>query len=189
MIDPTTITNFNRTLAEQEEFLVFAVCVAGKKATQMAPKVHVFCGQDRSSPSRPFEFLRIKDSAGKLRVWLEECKIGNYTVKEKCIRAMIWNPLFPDWANVHDLETLPGIGPKTARFFILHSRPNQRFACLDVHILRELRDLGYKNIPKQSPSNANTYARIEKIFLAEADKRGKSPANYDLEIWKSKARL
>lgn len=167
---------------------MFAVCVAGKKATQMAPKVHKFCGQEIGYAVSPFAWLRMKNAVGQLREWLEECKIGNYTVKEKCIRAMISNPLFPDWVDVHDLEKVPGIGPKTARFFLLHSRENQNYACLDVHVLKWLSEKGYK-VPKQSPSDKKTYARIEKVFLDECKKAGKTPADMDLEVWKSKARI
>ena len=42
MITPTTITNYNRTEAELEEFLMFAILVAGKGAEQQAKKLDAF---------------------------------------------------------------------------------------------------------------------------------------------------
>lgn len=184
MIDPQNITNFNRTYAELEEFLIFAICVAGKKATQMAPKVAKLCFATEF-PAGVFDHFRVMDRAGKLRWWLEVNKIGNYNIKEPCIREVIKHDVRT--VDVATLVSIKGIGPKTARFFILHSRPLQRLACLDTHILGWLRDQGYENVPKQSPSNPKVYDKWEKIFLDECDKRGKLPADFDLEIWRERS--
>jgi thermostable 8-oxoguanine DNA glycosylase len=85
-----------------------------------------------------------------------------------------------------DLEKIHGIGPKTARFWILWTRPDARYAALDVHILRWMRERGHK-APKQTPSAPKTYARLEKAFLAEADKRGLTPRELDFKIWQASA--
>jgi thermostable 8-oxoguanine DNA glycosylase len=66
---------------------------------------------------------------------------------------------------------------------VLHSRPDQQIAVLDTHILKWLREQGY-NVPKATPPKAR-YTIIEKDFLTECDKAGKTPAELDLEIWKS----
>jgi hypothetical protein len=42
MITPTTITNYNRTEEELEEFLLFSILVAGKGAEQQAKKLDAF---------------------------------------------------------------------------------------------------------------------------------------------------
>jgi len=42
MINPTTITNYNRTQSELEEFLMFSIMVAGKSAKQTAQKLNQF---------------------------------------------------------------------------------------------------------------------------------------------------
>jgi hypothetical protein len=42
---------------------------------------------------------------------------------------------------------------------------------------------GY-DVPKSTPPKGR-YALIEKDFLTECDKAGKTPADFDLEIWKS----
>lgn len=84
--------------------------------------------------------------------------------------------------SVDDLENIYGIGPKTARCFLIHSRPNMRFAGLDTHILKYLRGLGYE-VPKTTPTGKK-YKEIEQIFLNLVDKSGKSVAEFDLEIWR-----
>lgn len=183
-VDPQNITNYDRTYAELEEFMIFAICVAGKNAMQMAPKVAKFCFATKF-PAGVFDILGMMDKAGKLRWWLETCKIGNYTVKEQTIREVIKHDVRT--VSVDDLVKIKGIGPKTARFFVLHSRPQQRIACLDTHILGWLRDRGYEGVPKASPNNVNTYNKWEKVFLDECDKRGKLPAELDLEIWRERS--
>lgn len=77
------------------------------------------------------------------------------------------------------------MGLKTSRFFLVHSRPNVRVAVLDTHILQWMKDEGY-DVPRQTPTNKKKYREIEDKFLAECDKRGVSPAQLDLEIWKSR---
>ena len=156
-----------------------------KQAKQVAPKVAKFCFAGKHA-SGVFMLLDIINKAGKLRWWLEKCKIGNYTVKEKCIRELV--KIDVHTCTVENLEKIPGFGPKTARFFILHSRPNQKVACLDTHILKWLKEKGH-DVPKASPQNPKTYARVENLFLDECEKCGKTPAQLDLEVWKSKARL
>ena len=83
--------------------------------------------------------------------------------------------------TVEDLELIKGIGPKTARCFLIHSRPNQQLAGLDIHALRYLADQGYQ-VPKTTPTGKK-YKEIEGWFIKEANKAGKDVATFDLEIW------
>jgi thermostable 8-oxoguanine DNA glycosylase len=55
---------------------------------------------------------------------------------------------------------------------------------LDVHILKFLRDNGYPNAPKQTPSE-KAYLKWEKVFLAVCKEMfpHKSIAEIDLDIW------
>jgi len=87
-----------------------------------------------------------------------------------------------------ELEQIHGIGFKTSRFFIVHSRPSQKYAILDTHILSYLREKGYDNIPKITPGSTKKYNEIEMIFLKELDKENKSAAQFDLEIWNERSR-
>jgi hypothetical protein len=41
-IDPFNITDFNRNHVELKEFLLFCICVAGKKATIISEKINHF---------------------------------------------------------------------------------------------------------------------------------------------------
>lgn len=80
-----------------------------------------------------------------------------------------------------DLEKVHGIGPKTSRFFIMWIRPGERYAALDVHILRWLKARGH-DAPRTTPSYPK-YSHLEAIFIAEADALGKTPRQLDYEIW------
>lgn len=84
--------------------------------------------------------------------------------------------------TVADLEAIYGIGMKTARYFILHTRKNARVACLDTHILSWLSYYtGYK-VPKQTPTKTK-YLELEKVFLNICDTMQMTPADLDLKIW------
>jgi thermostable 8-oxoguanine DNA glycosylase len=85
-----------------------------------------------------------------------------------------------------ELETIHGIGPKTARFFIIWTRPDARVAALDVHVLRWLKTLGY-DAPSQTPSGKR-YVELEIAFLAEADRRRVTPHILDQQIWSTGSR-
>jgi thermostable 8-oxoguanine DNA glycosylase len=81
-----------------------------------------------------------------------------------------------------ELEAITGIGEKTSRFFILHTRKNARVAAIDTHMLKYLRAVGVGDVPDKSPKGA-TYLRLEKQFIELADKSGMSIADFDLMIW------
>ena len=189
MITPTTITNYNRTEAELEEFLMFAILVAGKGAEQQAKKLEQFLSfkKDLGLPSNttPFQILDYLIKGHQLSHLMIKCKLGQY---KRLTFAFIGIMKFMGNlknVSVEDLESVKGIGSKTARFFILHSRPDQKVAVLDTHILKWLREQGY-SAPKQTPTKKR-YAILESIFLTEAWKREMNPADLDLTIWKSYA--
>ena len=73
---------------------------------------------------------------------------------------------------------LPGIGMKTARCFIIHSRENASYSGLDTHMLKHLTSLGY-NVPKSTPSR-KLYLTLEQIVIKLAAERKMTPAEYDL---------
>jgi len=188
MIEPTNITNYNRTQAELEEFLLFAILVAGKTAKTQAEKLDSFlipC----SCNITPFGWIKMlckidhHDPRLGLLATMKICKLGQYNRIEKAFRGILQFEGKLDSVTLEELESIQGIGPKTARFFLLHSRPNQKVAALDTHILKFLSEKGY-NVPKSTP-NKKMYRKIELDFLAECEKAGKNVADMDLEIWKS----
>jgi thermostable 8-oxoguanine DNA glycosylase len=98
--------------------------------------------------------------------------------------------LFPAYdlgtVSTSNLEMVKGIGPKTSRFFILHSRANSRVAALDTHILKGLRRAlpASIKVPLATPSSKAEYHRLENHFLHICDQMGRSPAEVDLEWWR-----
>lgn len=183
MIDPTQITNYNRTEAELEEFLMFAILVAGKTAKTQAEKLEAFLKPYTRVGTSPFEGLQHLIEIGSLVTYMKAHKLGQYNRLETAFRQILTFKGDLKKVSVQDLESVKGIGSKTARFFILHSRKDARHAVLDVHILKWMREQGY-DAPKQTPTKKK-YSMLEQIFLTEAWKHEMTPADFDLMIWKS----
>lgn len=182
MIDPSKVTDFNRTQAELEEFLLFAIVVAGKGAFQQSKKLEAFLAPSRPDLS-PFSYIRMLDDMGKLDEALRSVKMGQYNRIGSAFRAV--STFFARQSNVtlsiRLLECIKGVGMKTARFFFMHTLPGQQLACLDTHILKWLGEKGHE-VPKQTP-NGQKYLELEKIFLAYAKDMNILPADLDLQIW------
>lgn len=191
MIYVNTVTNYNRTQFELEEFWLFSMCVAGKKADQTARKVDAFIEETLSVSRQKFpldgvNYLLDRDILEDL---LQKHRLGQYTRIHGALEDTLdlydvfdWDPGFLQKATIEDLESIHGIGPKTARFFAMHSRPDQRVAALDTHILHFLRDCGH-DAPKLTPTG-HRYRELEQIFLEEADRSGMSVADFDLMLWR-----
>jgi hypothetical protein len=185
MIDPLRITNFSLSKYQLEEYLLFWITAAGKSAISSARGLEKFLLRGeclcRMRRRRPFETIqRIGKSV--LPKMMRESGIGCYNQKARSFWELATSALDLATCTTDDLEQIIGIGPKTSRCFIMHSRPNQRLAGLDTHILKFMRDMGY-DVPKSTPSGKK-YLELEKQFLELADKSGKGLAEFDLEIWK-----
>jgi len=189
MITPTSITNYNRTEAELEEFLMFAILVAGKTAKTQAKKLEEFLSSKKDlglpEDTTPFQFLQYLINGNNLTNLMMKHKLGQYKRLLRAFRGILWFKGNLKNVSVDDLESITGIGSKTARFFVLHSRPNQRVAVLDTHILKYLKSMGCA-VPKTTPSKFK-YKVIEQWFLQMADSMNMSVADYDLHIWKTYA--
>lgn len=182
MIDPQNIVRYDYTDTELEELIIFCVCVAGKKASTIAPRVDKLFKylQIYTQSECPLQFaytfpLDLDDV-------MKHLGIGCYKQKANTIYELARRNLNLRSCNVRDLEEVPGIGPKTARFFLMSSRPNQRHAALDTHILRWMRDQGVENVPKSTPTGKK-YLDLEQIYLKMVPE-GKTPAEHDLSIWR-----
>ena len=81
------------------------------------------------------------------------------------------------------MEKIYGIGRKTSRGFILHTRPNAQCAVLDTHILKFLNEQGAPDVPKSTPPSKSEYERLEKYFLSICRKKKITPAKQDLKVW------
>lgn len=188
MIDPDVVTIFDRSVDELEEFALFCICAAGKKATSAAAALDRFLKINVSLTS-PFQKVKVQQRLfkDKFPIYMKQCGIGCYNSKAKSFLQLANSNINLRTCSVEELDDIHGIGPKTARFFVLHTRPDQKIACLDTHVLHWLRDRGYSNIPKVTPVKKR-YLEIEKLFLDICDRHNMSPAFLDLEIWKAYSR-
>ena len=185
MINPAEVTNYNRTQDELQEFILFCINVAGKKSSIEAPKLEVFIqrAKDITKETSPFNCIKKLIKLGRLNEIMHWAKLSPYAQRYNSYVAV---------SKIKDLQTVtlnsllhvPGIGLKTARFFLSHSREDFDEPMLDTHILQFLRDQGYTDAPKSTPSNENTYHYFANIFKNIARQLGKSVTDLDLQIWK-----
>lgn len=187
MIDPADVTNFDRTESELQEFFLFTVVVAGKTAYVQAKKLEQFLEPAQLKNMTPFEYIDYLIKRGHLREMVCEVKLGQYNR----LTAVFENSTKLDLTTVttDELEKIPGIGPKTSRFFLLHSQPNQKFAVLDTHVLAWMSEnVDGLVVPKATPQSPSRYKALEEIFLVEAKKRNITPEDFDLQIWNERGR-
>lgn len=171
------------TNSQLEWRLIYAMIVAGKSATFANAAVkQLQMVIPRGCLRIPIQFL----GTGNGRTFLEAAKTGNYALLEKGLRALVEAKFDLSTVTPEELEQIPGIGPKTSRFFVLWTRPDEEHAVLDRHILRWLIKRG-RVVPRDIPLKANRYRNLEVIFLQESKKAGKTPRELDLEIWRASA--
>lgn len=175
--------------------IIYAIIVAGKNAKFAEKKTkellkdmymeempfHIIsrwmCYPEKNCPSEIMDFY----GADLVLYKLKEVKTGNYNKINTCLRQLVKSNINLRTCSAEDLEKIHGIGPKTARFFIIWTRPDARCAALDVHVLRWLGKQGYK-VPKATP-NGKKYKELEQIFLNEAAKLNITPRELDEKIW------
>ena len=175
--------NPNATEKQREWLIVFAVLAANKPAQRMWRLTEALVG--RFGEKKPFKILRGVIARALLLPMLRGLRTGQYTRIDHALRALVESEIDLFACTPEDLEAIPGIGPKTARWFILRTQANARVAALDTHILKWMRARGY-DVPKSTPTGKR-YAEIEQQFLGEAEAHGKTPAEMDLLIWQSYA--
>lgn len=184
MIDPRYVTKYDRTDAELEEFWLFCLVVAGKTAMVQAKLLDNFlnlCAEEGT----PFERVAEAQSDGDLLLCLKNSRLGQYTRLEKAMVESLTKLTGKlSTCTIDDLESITGVGSKTARFFMLHTRKDQKIAVLDTHVLRYMRDQGLTT-QKGTPPKGPKYAELEQVFLNEVKKSGMSGADFDLHIWRT----
>ena len=180
MIQPTQITNFNRSEGELQAFWIFCIMVAGKNSDFAARVVSKLLSQNKDQ--NPFSYLRKLTPQG-LHNALVASKCGQYHRISRAISESL--DLDLKTCTLEDLLGVYGVGPKTARFFLLHTRRESECAVLDTHILAWLRDHGVPDAPKTTPQKKETYRQFEQTFLnlISVYYPNCSTAEADLLIW------
>ena len=187
MIDPEKVTNYNQTNKQLEEFILFWVCCAGKNGRTAARCLDSFLTDMVAFylNNTPFHTILQIHALFDLPQTLKHYGIGCYNSKAKTFHelavAKFKGELNLRTCTSADLEAIHGVGPKTARCFILHSRKNAQVAGLDTHMLKHLKSLGY-DVPKSTPTGKK-YLELEQVVLGLAEEAGTSPASFDLAIW------
>jgi hypothetical protein len=194
MIDPNNVTNAARTAAELEEFLLFCVVVAGKNADQQSAKLERFLGG-----RKPFAFIRASHREGKLEERLREVRLGKYTLLGRSFRELSHSGADLGASTWEELTAFPGIGIKTAKFFILHSRPREMHGVLDTHVLSWMGEHwtgGGRNglsVPRHSPQDPRLYRFWETVYFGMVSARHHGGAHvhvdwarFDLDLWKER---
>ena len=195
MIDPydLTVPWDDRRL---QEWFLFGVCVAGKSARQTADKVEALLDdmREQADPNlpgaftvsrTPFASVETAIAYGRLGHYLRKHRIGQYSRVNKAFRGMV--KIDPATVTLEELESIHGVGAKTARMLLLYTRPDQEMIPLDTHILKWLRANGY-DAPKGTPPPGRKYRELERAFIAEGRKRGLTPKEWDTRVWQQYAK-
>ena len=195
MIDPYKITNYNRTINELQEFLLFTIVVAGKTAYIQAQKLEQFLNSINTRlmmPEHigPFQSLKSADQHGILLEEIHKAKLGQYKKIYNGFKYISEHEYNLNRMTPQLLECIPGVGMKTSRFFLLHSDKyyKDKIAILDTHILKFIKENIDDRAPKSTPTIAVTYKYWEDVFLYWCEVNNKDMAEFDLEVWKSYAR-
>lgn len=183
MIDPVKVTNFQRSSSELEELLLFCIAVAGKNATRTSVMLEQLLEYGRDyCQSTPFEIIKKLNEVENLPHLMKNFGFGCYTHKSKGFIEAAYSGLNLAECTAEQLEKIHGVGMKTSRYFLLHSRKNARVACLDTHVLKWLARHSGLKVPKQSPTK-NKYRELEQVFLKVSEALQIDPADLDLKIW------
>lgn len=188
-VDPTQIPDKPLTRLQLEDWILFGILVANKEATQTRSKLnrlYELLGARYPWTEWYFPAVRSAVEDNVLMDVLREVRTGQYARVERAFREVINLDL--DNLTVASLESVHGIGPKTARMLILYAKPGMEVVPLDTHVLKYLRKLGYENVPKATPPAGPSYRRWEATFIEEAKKAGMSVRDFDTRVWKMYAK-
>jgi len=184
-IDPNAVTDFERTTRDLQRFWLFSMFAAGKNSDWASKKVEQLL-EGMLDSQIPFLYLYVM---GDVWLWykLRNIKSGQYKRLERAITESLALDLRR--CTLDDLTAIFGVGPKTARFFLVHSRKGAEHAVLDTHVLRWMNSHGVI-VPKTTPGRL-TYLRLEKVCLELMAKHypKDTVAEADLKIWKHQRHL
>jgi endonuclease III len=205
MVDPFAITKYDRSKSELEEMLLFCVLVAGKPARRTAAQLEKLL---EGHNNQPFARMRKYIREGILPDKLKAYGFGQYNRLMRCFAELLTARLNLFQCTAADLDAIHGIGPKTAAFFITHSRLPKSIdedeVILDTHNMKHIaKNVEWlvqsgnltieqaQKIPKNTPSSEKGYQLYGNCFraLVKRDSPRSTMAEYDLNVWKSYARV
>jgi thermostable 8-oxoguanine DNA glycosylase len=182
MVDASDITNYKQSDWQLECSAIFWVLAAGKNGTRAADITNQLVSDVTPSGTNPFGALSCWPQEG-ITEMMRQYGTGCHNSKGRSIYELVNANLDLRTCSPQDLEKIYGIGKKTSRCFVLHSRDSARVAGLDTHILKFLDLMGVENVPKVTPSSNKEYLRLENEFLKLADKYKMKPSELDLAVW------
>jgi len=183
-IDSRAITDYNASKEKLEALIMFWVLAAGKSA-KGATRILMELVDWPDSP-----FFQIRDNFSRPEGLANKLKLlgcGCHSLKAKAIFTLAHSNINLKTCTIDELEVIPGIGRKTSRAFIVHSRKDAQHAIIDTHILKFLKEQKVKDVPKSTPASKREYERLEGEFLKICKEQKRQVAEFDLEIWKSYA--
>ena len=188
-VNPTDITDFNRDTNQLEAFWLFCMFVAGKNSdyasrclSKLIVKSHkAFASRNNAEEQGIFNYFKSIGETG-IHNALGANKVGQYTRLTKGVMQSL--DLDFSTCSLDDLLKIHGVGNKTARFFLLHTRIGCEYAVLDTHILAWMRNRG-EEVPKSTPTNSKVYRELEKRFryLSRLAYPFLTDSQIDLLIW------
>lgn len=186
--DYQQIKNANSSINTAQWWLVFAIFVANKPADVTYEKMGDFISRLNWYAWDPdydtlFDKIRTAHRRGLISGILRQVKTGQYKRIEKAILFLLGeSEEDPAEWSLEYLESIPGVGPKTARWYKLLVDPSAPVAALDTHILKFLRENGY-DVPKSTPAYGKQYKRLESVFVSEAERLGLTSRELDFFVW------
>jgi thermostable 8-oxoguanine DNA glycosylase len=182
LVDPKNITIYNRTDSELQIFWLFCILVAGKNSDTTSRLLTRLLSIVDDSQT-PFEALQ---NLGKKNLY--KLLLNNKTGQYDRIHKAILQSLQLDLRNCSrdELMNIYGVGPKTARFFLLHTREFCEEIVLDTHILRWMREKYHiMDVPRNTPQNIDKYETWAKLCrkLMTQHYPNLTLAQIDLKIW------
>lgn len=170
---------------ELEYKLLYAIVVAGKSARfaeQAMWRLRSELLRHAGETDLWIPAIRRAGDCGLLKTCVMRARVGNYGKVETAFWQIAMTVIDLETCTAEELEHIHGVGQKTSRFFLRWTGRRERFAVLDVHILRWLGERGH-NVPRQTPQSRREYERVEELFLHEADRLGEHPCDLDQRLW------
>jgi thermostable 8-oxoguanine DNA glycosylase len=179
--------DYQRSVSELLEFLLWCTCTAGKSSKTITPRFNDLIANNSAKNV-------VVSHGNHIRGLLRKYGIGQYERLTKCWQQIGRGSVdnikcssgsFLKHAPRDHLTLIHGLGLKTASFFIQCTRPHEDVAVLDVHILRWLQQEFPKYpVSTQTPQCEHEYARLEAMFVGASAVLKLTPAELDLQIWK-----